>query len=100
MVKHLVFWRLTPTAHGNDKATNARLIKQKLEALRGRIPGLEAIEVGLDFGATPNSSDVSLYTEFSSRAALDAYQTHPEHLAVVAFVKDAVAERRMVDYEV
>lgn len=99
MIKHLVLWRLLPTAHGNDKATNARLIKQKLEALRGRIAGLEAIEVGIDFAATPSSSDVSLYSEFSSRAALDAYQTHPEHLAVVAFAKEVVAERRVVDYE-
>ena len=40
MIKHIVMWRLQETAHGNGKAKNALLIKEKLEALRGRIPGL------------------------------------------------------------
>ena len=29
MVKHIVMLRLKDSAHGNDKSTNARLIKQK-----------------------------------------------------------------------
>lgn len=100
MIKHIVMWRLKDTAHGNDRATNARLIKQQLEALHGRIPGLLRIEVGLDYSATEASHDVVLYSEFESRAALDAYQIHPEHKAVVPFVKEAARERAMVDYEI
>ncbi len=100
MVKHMVAWRLKDSAHGNDKAANARLIRAKLEALRGRIPGLLHLEVGLDFSATDNSADVILVTEFATRADLAAYQVHPEHKAVVAFVTAAVCERRFVDYEV
>ncbi len=99
MIKHIVVWRLKETAHGNDKASNARLIKQKLEALQGKIDGLLRIEVGIDFSATPSSSNIALYSEFTSRAALDAYQVHPLHKEVVAFVAPAADERRMVDYE-
>ena len=47
MIKHIVVWRLREAAHGNDRATNARLIREKLEALRGQIPGLLKLEVGL-----------------------------------------------------
>ena len=47
MVKHIVLWRLKDNAHGNDLQTNAYLIKEKLEGLRGRIPGLLTIEVGI-----------------------------------------------------
>jgi hypothetical protein len=99
MVTHIVMWRLKESAHGNDKTTNARLIREQLEALRGRIPGLLRLEVGLDFSATPNSADVVLATDFETREALAAYQAHPEHQAVVAFVSEAVTERRLVDYE-
>lgn len=99
MIQHIVMWRLKESAHGNDKATNARLIQEKLEALRGRIPGLRRIEVGLDFSATANSADVVLLSEFGSREDLAAYQAHPEHQAVVAFVSEAVCERRLVDFE-
>ena len=99
MVKHIVAWRLKEAACGNDKATNARLIRDKLEALRGRIPGLLRLEVGLDFSATATSSDVVLVAEFASREDLAAYQIHPAHQAVGVFVREAVSERRFVDYE-
>jgi hypothetical protein len=100
LIKHIVFWRLKESAHGNDKTTNARLIKEQLEALQGKIPGLLKIEVGFDFIQADTSSDVALYSEMESRAALDAYQVHPLHKAVGAFIKEAVAERRAVDYDV
>lgn len=99
MIKHIVMWRLKESAHGNDKATNARLIKQKLEALQGRIPGLLRIEVGIDFSREEASGDVVLYCEFATRDALHAYHTHPEHQAVVSFIGEARNERRVVDYE-
>lgn len=99
MVVHLVMWRLQESALGNGKAANARLIQSKLEALRGRIPGLRRLEVGIDFSSGPASADIVLVTEFDSRAALAAYQAHPEHKAVVDFVIRVVAERRVVDYE-
>lgn len=99
MLKHIVFWRLKEDAHGNDKATNARLIKEKLEALQGRIPGLLRVEVGLDIIHADTSSDVVLYSEMADRAALDAYQIHPLHQEVGRFIKEAVIERRAVDYE-
>ena len=99
MVVHLVMWRLQASALGNSKAANARLIKEKLETLRGRIPGLRRLEVGLDISASPASADVVLVSEFDSLAALAAYQAPPEHKAVVDFVTRVVAERRVVDYE-
>lgn len=100
MIKHIVVWRLKESAHGNDKRTNALLIKQKLEALNGKIPGLLKLEVGIDVSGTESSSDIALYSEFVAREALDAYQAHPAHEAIVPFVREARAERRMVDYEI
>ncbi len=100
MVKHLVLWKLKPEAHGRSAAENARAIKEKLEALRGRVPGLLRLEVGMDFSRTDSSSDVALYSEFESREALEAYQAHPDHKAVMPFILEARSERRLVDYEV
>jgi quinol monooxygenase YgiN len=100
MVKHIVLWRLKDNAHGNDMATNANLIKEMLEGLRGRIPGLIAIEVGIDFSRTESSGNVVLYSEFVDREALKAYQEHPEHKALIPFIGEATRERRLVDYEV
>jgi hypothetical protein len=99
MVRHIVLWRLKESAHGGSKSENARLIKQRLESLRGIIPGLENIEVGIDFSKTEQSFDVALCAAFESRKALEDYQSHPAHQAVVAFIREARTERCVVDYE-
>ncbi len=99
MIKHIVMWKLKDKANGLDKAGNARAMKEKLEALRGRIPGLLELEVGLDFSASEGSCDVVLYAALASRQALKDYQAHPEHQAILPFVREAVSERRLVDYE-
>lgn len=100
MVKHIVMMRLRDGAHGNDKATNGRLIKQKLEALTGQIPGMLKLEVGIDWSGTEQSADLVIYSEFESRAALEGYMAHPAHQAVVPFLSEARSERRLVDYDV
>ena len=64
------------------------------------MPGLRRLDFGIDFAATDQSSDVALYTEFDSREALDAYQAHPAHKEVAAFLTDLRSERRVVDYEI
>jgi hypothetical protein len=99
MVVHIVFWRLHDTANGRSKHENALEMKRRFEALRGIIPGLLHLEFGIDFASTEQSSDVVLYTEFESRAALDDYQVHPAHKDVAAFLADLRSERRVVDYE-
>lgn len=97
MIKHIVMWRLDETA--GDKTGNALKVKQLLEGLNGRIPGLLKLEIGIDFSQEGESADVVLYSEFESRQALDAYQVHPAHNEVISFVKSVRAERRVVDYE-
>lgn len=99
MVTHIVMWRLKDSAFGRPKTDNARLVREKLEALRGKIPGLLHLEVGFDFSATDASADVVLVTRFESRDALAAYQAHPDHQAVAAFVREVTSERRLADYE-
>lgn len=99
MIKHIVMWRLKEEARGNTRWANAELVKEKLEALQGRIPGLLRIEAGLDFSRTDSSADVVLYSELESREALADYQVHPEHEAVKEFIGAVTAERWVVDYE-
>lgn len=100
MVKHIVFWKLKDEVNGNDKAANARLIKEKLEDLNGKIEGLVKVEVGINFLDSPANYDVALYSEVASKEALDFYQNHPLHQAVLPFVREVVSGRIAVDYEI
>ena len=91
-------WRLKPQAEGADALSNARRMKAELEGLRGRIPGLLSLEVGLDVDRSSAAHDVVLVSEFESPAALAAYQAHPEHARVAAFIGKVRQERAVVDY--
>ena len=99
MIKHIVMWKLKETAHGNDKKANAKLIKEKLEDLRGKIEGLISIEVGIDILGGGNY-DVVLNSELKDLEALDFYQNHPLHQALLPFIREAVETRCAVDYNI
>jgi len=100
MIKHIVCWKLKEQAHGNGKQANAVLIKEKLESLRGQIEGCINIEAGINLPDYPSNFDVVLYSEFESKNALDFYQSHSLHQAVLPFIREAVSERVAVDYEI
>jgi hypothetical protein len=100
MVKHIIFFRLKAEAEGASKAENILKAKKMLEDLNGKIPGMLKMEVGTDFSGSDTSSDMCLYSEFESRDALKGYAQHPDHLAVIPFIKAIYEERRLIDYEV
>lgn len=99
MIKHIVMWKV----RGDDAAARARnlaLLKSEFESLRGRIPGLLHLEVGVDESRIDYACDVVLVTEFASREALAGYAEHPEHLRVRRALGDLRIARHQVDYEV
>ncbi len=98
-IRHIVMWNV----RGDDASARTRnlaLLKSEFESLRGRIPGLLHIEVGIDESRIDYACDVVLVTEFASRAALAGYAEHPEHLRVRRTLGDLRSARHQVDYEV
>lgn len=102
MIKHIVLWKLKDSAEGAAKQENAQRLKNELEALNGRIPGLLHLEVGIniDQADSDDAADVILYSEFTDWQALENYYPHPEHVRIKPFAQAIRSERRMIDYEV
>ena len=100
MIKHIVFWRLNESAYGNDKQTNASILKEKLLAMKDKVDGLLKVEVGFDFSNEKDSCDVVLYSEFENKEALHRYQIHPDHEEIKKWLRDVRFERRVIDYEI
>jgi len=99
VIRHIVMWRV----RGDDDAARRRnlaLVKAQFESLRGRVPGLLHLEVGIDESRIDYACDVVLLSEFTSREALAAYASHPEHLRVRRALGDLRISRHQVDYEV
>ena len=81
MIKHVILWQLKDELSAEEKSAVKAGIKEGLEGLSGKIPGLVDIHVNID--ALPSSNaDLMLDTTFESAEALKGYSTHPAHVAV------------------
>lgn len=94
MLKHVVMYRL------KDKTPEViKTIKANFAGMEGKISGLIKVESGEDVLRSARSFDYCLVCVFDGRASLEAYQTHPAHLPVKAFMKTVVESSVAVDFE-
>ena len=98
MIKHIVMWNIRSDSLAAKAAGIAKL-RHSFESLRGKIPGLMYLEIGVDTSGVDYACDVVLYSEFDSQAALDAYAIHPEHVRVQDELTDLRIARHQVDYD-
>ena len=100
MVKHVILWTLKDEFTKEQLAEIKAGIKEGLEGLAGKIPGLTEIHVVTE-GLQSSNVDVMLDSTFESAEALKNYATHPEHVAVAdGKVRPFTASRSCMDYEV
>jgi hypothetical protein len=96
-MKHIVMWRVKGIDSA-ERRLNAAKIKAIFESMRGKVPGMSTLEIGIDDSSADYACDLVLYSEFESRAALIAYANHPEHLSAKKLIGDIRTERYQVDY--
>lgn len=94
---HVVTWRLNG-AKPTDRLRQADVVVKAFQDLRAVVPGLLRMDVGRNFIETSDAWDVALCMIFASRADLEAYQTHPSHLAIKKLVGPMRMERCQVDF--
>jgi len=99
MIRHLVMWKLT-TDVSEEKAQIVAELARRFSALLPIIDGTQRLDIRADVGTTDGNWDVVLDSDFLDEAALDFYQTHPAHLAVVDYVRSVVGSRVCIDFEV
>jgi hypothetical protein len=99
MIRHIVLWRFRESAGGRSKSENLQQAKEMLLALRQSVPGILEWEVGIVEGGGEQTADLALSSTFPDLAALRAYQAHPDHVAVVAFLREVQTGKTVADYE-
>jgi hypothetical protein len=75
-------------------------MKEQLLACAGIVPGILKLEVGIAEPGLEATYDVVLYSEFESKEALDAYQSHPQHQALKPFFSAVRDARQCMDYTI
>lgn len=95
MIRHIVMWKFR---EGEEE--NMLIFRDRLMALRGKIPEIRSMEVGINMNSSDRSFDAVLVSEFDSLEALKAYSTNPLHVEVSKFCKSIRTASHSVDYEI
>lgn len=100
MVKHIILWKLKEELSEQEKNEVKKGIKQGLESLVGKVPGLVDVHVQIDGLLASSNADVMLDSTLESAEALKGYAVHPEHVAVASTkVRPYTAQRTCIDFE-
>lgn len=94
MIRHIVMWKFK-----EGERDNMLLFRDRLLSLKGKIPEIRAMEVGININPSDRSFDAVLVSEFDSLEALKAYSVNPLHAEVSSFCKSIRTSSVSVDYE-
>ncbi len=97
MINHVVLFKLKDFPAGEKENVLIEL-KGLLESLKDKIPEVKYLEVRLNFEVDAKSHDIVLLSHFESFENLNKYRIHPEHLKVLAKIKETTVSRAAVDY--
>ena len=100
MVKHVILWTLKDEYTAEEKETIKGGIKDGLEGLKGKIPGLLEIKVYTN-GLKSSNADLMLDSSFENKEALKNYSVHPAHVEVAdTKVRPFTQTRSCLDFEI
>ena len=94
MIKHIVCFKL-------KEGESAQKAKEVLISMKGNVPMLKGIEVGIDKLHSARSYDVVLQVLLADMKALEDYQNDPYHVSVVKEHMHKVVEKSVaIDYDI
>ena len=95
MLTHIVVWKYKPEVDEGRRREHV----ERLRRLSGIIPEIQSFAVGADVLGLPRSYHTGLVATFRDRAALEAYDAHPEHQSVVQLGRSISEHVASVDFE-
>ena len=99
MVKHVILWTLKDEYSESEKEKIKKDMKEALEGLVGKIPGLTELKIYTHGLASSKNAEVMLDSTFDSEEALKAYAVHPAHVEVAnTKVRPFTASRACLDF--
>jgi Stress responsive A/B Barrel Domain len=94
MIVHTFAFRWKPEVTSDQKAK----VVVAIRGLQGQVPGLLATHVGANFSPRSQGYELGGAMYFPDRAALDSYNTHPAHVALLSWLLPLI-DPLEVDFE-
>jgi hypothetical protein len=97
LLRHVVSWKLAAEDNA-AKVAAAETITAALTSLPALIPELRSLTVGSNVAYPETNWDLVLIADYDDQDGLEAYQVHPEHVAVASIIRPLVALKSSVDF--
>ena len=94
MIRHIVLFKIK-----EEYKSEIPQLVENFYGMKGKIEGVVDLEAGQDFLQSERSYDLALLTVFDSRAAFEAYQTHPVHMPVKKRMHEVRSASVSCDFE-
>lgn len=99
MIRHLILWKLKESLTLEEKNNVLQNMKENLEGLVGKVPGLISLKIVINEMESSNA-DVMLDSVLENEDALKGYQGHPDHVEVAnTYVRPFTEVRMCLDYK-
>ena len=102
MIRHVIMWNVKPDFDEAKKAEAKKTVKEVLEGMNGKIPGMISCKVITEpvVSGFDTLSDIMLEAEFTDLDALKAYQVNPVHrVDAVSRIVPYLHSMMVMDYE-
>lgn len=100
MVRHVILWQLKEEYNDEEKREIKAGIKEGLEGLVGKVPGLVEVHVHTE-GLASSNADLMLDAVLENEETLKGYAVHPEHVAIAnSKVRPYTMSRTCLDFEI
>ena len=100
MIRHVILWQLKEEYNDEEKREIKAGIKEGLEGLVGKVPGLVEVHVYTE-GLASSNADLMLDAVLENEEALKGYAVHPEHVAIAnSKVRPYTMSRTCLDFEI
>ncbi|WP_072525731.1 Dabb family protein [Clostridium sp. Marseille-P3244] len=99
MVHHIVMWKFKPEIEENKRPELKKAMKESLEGLVGKVPGLLSLEF-VDAPLETSTHDIALVSTLEKAEDVAVYAKHPAHVAAAdTYIRPYVTERACLDYQ-
>lgn len=93
MFSHVVlFWMK------DKRPEHFREVAEKLLTLKAQVPSIVDMEVGIDDYRSERSADICLIVRFTDAAGERAYQAHPYHQQILAYMRERTEKSLAADF--
>ena len=98
MIRHVVMFKLKNKGDEEGLEKIKKEVKDRLEALPGKIDVILSMEVGINVVKSERAFDVVLISSFDNLDDLESYRVHPDHREVVTYIGRIKEQSAAVDF--